>query len=206
VEYEARGLDLDDLDPDPVAQWQRWYAEAESAGVAVPTAMVVATMGLDGTPDARAVLAERVDERGITFFTNYTSPKSQQLDASAGIAAVFPWYAVHRQVRVRGRAERLTADESDVYFASRPRGSQIGAWASPQSEEIADRATLDAQVAEMEARFEGAPVPRPPFWGGWRLVPVTWELWQERPDRLHDRFRYTRNDTAATWHLTRLAP
>jgi pyridoxamine 5'-phosphate oxidase len=205
VEYEVRGLDLDDLDPDPVAQWHRWYADAESAGVAVPSAMVVATTGLDGVPDARTVLAERVDQRGVTFFTNYDSPKSLQLDASAGAAAVFPWYALHRQVRARGRAERTAADESDEYFASRPRGSQISAWASPQSEEIADRDTLDSLVGEIEARFDGVPVPRPPFWGGWRLTPVTWELWQERPNRLHDRFRYTRASDGS-WQLARLAP
>jgi pyridoxamine 5'-phosphate oxidase len=205
VEQETRALDLDDLDPDPVAQWHRWYADAESAGVAVPSSMVVATLGLDGLPDARTVLAQGVDQRGITFHTNYDSPKSRQLEVSAGAAAVFPWYTIHRQVRTRGRAERMAAAESDEYFASRPRGSQISAWASPQSEQITDRDTLETLVAEVEARFDGVPVPRPPFWGGWRLVPIMWELWQERPDRLHDRFRYSLASDS-TWELARIAP
>jgi pyridoxamine 5'-phosphate oxidase len=205
VEYETGGLDRPDLDPDPVRQWQRWCADAMAAGVSEPTAMVVATTGLDGRPDARTVLARGVDERGITFFTNYDSPKSHQLAASPDAAVVFPWHDLQRQVRARGRADRIGDDESDGYFASRPRGAQIGAWASPQSRELADRGVLEARVAEITARFDDRPVSRPPFWGGWRIVPDSWEFWQGRPDRLHDRFLYTLSD-GGTWRITRLAP
>jgi pyridoxamine 5'-phosphate oxidase len=207
VEYEneTAGLDRQDLEPDPVLQWQRWCADAVAAGVTEPTAMVVATTGLDGRPDARTVLARGVDERGITFFTNYDSPKSRQIAAAPDAAVVFPWHDLQRQVRARGRAARVDDHESDGYFASRPRGAQIGAWASPQSQEIADRGVLDARVAEITARFDDQPVSRPPFWGGWRIVPEIWEFWQGRPDRLHDRFRYTPADDG-TWRITRLAP
>lgn len=204
VQYETAGLDVGDLDGDPMAQWRRWHDEAFAAGVAEPNAMTVATTADDG-PDARIVLVRGADEHGFTFFTNYRSTKSRQLDAVPSAAATFAWLDLHRQVRVRGGVERVTDAESDEYFASRPRASQLGAWASPQSEEIADRQTLDALVAETTRRFDGGDVPRPPHWGGWRLVPTEWEFWQGRPSRLHDRLRYRATDTG-TWHVTRLAP
>jgi len=157
-------------------------------------------------PDVRIVLARGFDQLGLTFFTNYEGSKSQQLTAHPFAAAAFHWEALHRQARVRGPVVRLDDTASDEYFASRPRPSQIGAWASPQSQVVASREELDALVDEVEARFEGGPVPRPPFWGGWRIVPMMFEFWQGRPNRLHDRFRYTRADDGTSWVIERLAP
>lgn len=203
VQYETAGLDRDDLHVDPMLQWQRWYDEAESAGVTEPNAMTLSTIGVDGIPDSRVVLARGADERGFVFYTNLESVKSQQL-VSGGASAVFAWLDLHRQVRVRGSVERVSDAESDGYFASRPRGSQIGAWASPQSQPIADRAVLEQLVEETTRRFEGVEVPRPPYWGGFLLRPIAFEFWQGRPSRLHDRFRYTFAN--ATWDVERLAP
>jgi pyridoxamine 5'-phosphate oxidase len=203
VQYETAGLDLADLDPSPVAQWHRWYADAVEAGVAEPNAMVVGTMGTDGVPDARVVLARGVDEHGIVFFGNYESAKGEQLAVVAAASLVFPWIDLHRQVRVRGRIEALSAAESDDYFASRPRDSQLGAWASEQSRPLASRTDLEQRVVETSERFPGN-VPRPPFWGGWRLVPTTFEFWQGRPSRLHDRFRYSLD--SSNWRIERLNP
>jgi len=203
VQYETAGLDRDDLHVDPMTQWQRWYDEAESAGVTEPNAMTLSTIGADGIPDSRVVLARGADERGFVFYTNLESVKSQQL-VSGGASAVFAWLDLHRQVRVRGSVERVSDAESDGYFASRPRGSQIGAWASPQSQPIADRAALEQLVEETTRRFEGVEVPRPPYWGGFLLRPIAFEFWQGRPSRLHDRFRYTLAN--ATWGVERLAP
>jgi pyridoxamine 5'-phosphate oxidase len=206
VQYETVGLDVGDLDPDPIAQWHRWHDEASEGGVAEPNAMTIATVGDDGVPDARIVLVRTADQRGLSFFTNYESTKSRQLDAAPGAAAVFSWLDLHRQVRVRATVERVADSESDEYFASRPRASQLGAWASPQSVEIDDRAVLEEQVIAFDERFTDAAVPRPPHWGGWRLVPFEWEFWQGRPSRLHDRLRYRRPSPGAPWVITRLAP
>ena len=206
VQYETSGLDVADVDGDPVVQWSRWHQDAYGGGVAEPNAMTVSTIGLDGTPDSRVVLVREADRRGIVFYTNYASAKSRQLDASPVAAAVFSWLDLHRQVRLRARVERVAAEESDAYFASRPRGSQLGAWASSQSDVIADRAELEALVAQFDADFADAPVPRPAHWGGWRLVPFEWEFWQGRPNRLHDRIRYRRSAQAQKWKIDRLAP
>lgn len=204
VQYETAGLDVADLDADPAAQWERWYLDAVAGGVAEPNAMVVATIGTDGVPDARIVLARAVDSAGLVFYTNYHGAKSRQLDAAPVASAVFSWLDLHRQVRVRGRVERVAAAESDAYFSSRPRSSQLGAWASPQSEEIVDRAVLEERMIGYDEQFADDDVPRPPHWGGWRLVPFEWEFWQGRPSRLHDRLHYERR--GETWHITRLAP
>lgn len=204
VQYESAGLELGDLDPSPIAQWHRWYADAVEAGVAEPNAMVLGTIDADGDPDARVVLARGVDERGIAFFGNYESAKGEQLMANAVASLVFPWLDLHRQVRVRGRVEVLPPTESDDYFASRPRDSQLGAWASEQSRPLLGRTELEQRIVALGERFPGL-VPRPPHWGGWRLMPSVFEFWQGRPSRLHDRFRYTSNPSG-DWSITRLNP
>jgi pyridoxamine 5'-phosphate oxidase len=204
IEYETAGLDLPDVAADPIAQWWRWYDEAVAAEVTEPNAMTLATVDADGRPDARMVLVRGVDERGFAFYTNLTSAKSEQLEANPVAAVVFGWIELHRQVRARGAIERVSDGEADAYFTNRPRGSQIGAWASPQSEPLADRRALEALVAETEERFAGVDVSRPPYWGGWRLVPDVIEFWQGRPSRLHDRLQYARR--ADAWVIRRLAP
>lgn len=205
VQYETAGLDVGDVAADPIDQWLRWHDEALVAGVAEPNAMTVSTVDLHGVPDARIVLARGVDRFGFVFYTNYESVKSRQLNARPVAAATFGWLDLHRQVRVRGSVERVSEQESDEYFASRPRASQIGAWASPQSEPIGDRDELDRLVAAQHVAFETADsVPRPAFWGGWRLVPDEIEFWQGRTSRLHDRIRYQLTDDR--WHISRLAP
>lgn len=206
VQYETAGLDRDDLDADPIVQWHAWYDQAASAGVAEPNAMTVSTISQDGAPDSRVVLARAVDARGFVFYTNFDSAKSTQLLLSPTASAVFAWLDLHRQVRVRGTVQRIADKESDEYFASRPRESQIGAWASPQSQVIADRSVIEIRIAEFRSKFDGQDVPRPPYWGGWCLSPHTIEYWQGRPSRLHDRLVYVLDKNSAQWQMQRLAP
>jgi pyridoxamine 5'-phosphate oxidase len=204
VQYETAGLDLADLAATPIQQWHRWYDDAVEAGVAEPNAMTVSSNDAEGQPDARVVLAREVNDEGIVFYTNYESAKGIQLAGAPFVSAVFAWLDLHRQVRVRGEIEVVSSEESDAYFASRPRESQIGAWASAQSQVITGREELEAAVVEMTQRFMGGDVPRPPHWGGLRIVPSTVEFWQGRPSRLHDRFRYAWAGTQ--WSISRLAP
>jgi pyridoxamine 5'-phosphate oxidase len=203
-DYEAKGLRKADLLADPLAQFQRWFDEARAAGLEEPNGMTLATVDAAGQPAARTVLLKGVDRRGLTFFTNVESRKARELAANPKAALLFWWPPQARQVRFEGAIEAVGDSEADAYFATRPRGSQIGAWASAQSSVIADRAALEAAEAEIAARFADAAVPRPPFWGGYRLVPRCVEFWQGRHNRLHDRLRFTRDGDG--WRLERLAP
>jgi pyridoxamine 5'-phosphate oxidase len=203
-EYEDRGIDAGDVDPDPIAQVRLWLADAQAVGVFEANAMVLSTADPEGRPSGRFVLLKGLDERGFAFFTNFESAKARDLDQVGLAALTFGWLELHRQVRVQGSVERLSDEESDAYFASRPQGAQIGAWASPQSHVLEDRAELDRHVGEILARFREDEVPRPPFWGGYLVRPDTIELWQGRANRLHDRLRYRREDE--DWVIERLAP
>jgi pyridoxamine 5'-phosphate oxidase len=203
-EYMVGGLGESDLLDEPVAMFRRWMRDAVTAGIHEPNAMVVCTVSPDGRPAARLVLLKGFDERGFVFFTNYDSRKGAELDANPACALLFPWHDVERQVRVEGTAARLSAAENEAYFATRPRAAQIGAWASPQSQVVTDRAELDKEYEEHAVRFGEGNVPIPPFWGGYRVAPDTVEFWQGRRNRMHDRLRYRR--TAAGWTTERLAP
>lgn len=196
-------MDLDSA-ADPVEQFRRWYAEASSAGQPEPEAMSLATSTLDGRPSQRWVLLKGLDQRGFVFYTNERSRKGVELASNPFAALGFRWWVLERQVRVEGRVERVAEDEADRYFASRARGSQLGAWASEQSAVISDRGELEARVAALAERFGGVSVPRPPWWGGFLVVPEVMEFWQGRPDRLHERVRYRRAPSG--WERGLLSP
>jgi pyridoxamine 5'-phosphate oxidase len=198
------GLSEADVDPDPVVQFGRWFDDARAADLVEPSAMTLATASADGVPSARMVLLRGVDQRGFVFYTNYESRKAAELAANPRAALVFWWGALQRQVRVEGPVQPTSQEESAAYFRTRPPASRLSAWASPQSRVIPDREVLDRRVAELAARHPDGDVPLPPFWGGYRLVPEVVELWQQRPNRLHDRLRYTR--TPGGWRIERLAP
>ena len=202
--HDRRPLDVTDLDPDPIAQLRAWLADAEDAGVVLPNAMALATADADGAPSVRHVLLRHITDTGITFFTNRTSRKARELAANPRAACTLYWRELDRQVSLRGAVAELPATDSDAYFATRPRDAQLGAWASEQSRALDDRATLERRVEDARERFAGDDVPRPEHWGGYLLTPVEVECWQGRPYRLHDRFRYTRDDAA--WRLERLYP
>jgi pyridoxamine 5'-phosphate oxidase len=200
----ATPLREEGVDADPLRQFSAWFAEARGAGMRVPEAAVLATATLDGAPSARMVLVKSFGPDGFVFYTGTKSRKARELAANRQAALLFHWDILGRQVRVEGAVERVRAEESARYFATRPRGAQLGAWASPQSEAIESRAWLEARVAEAAARFEGADVALPPAWSGYRLVPDVLEFWQHREDRLHDRLRYRREGEG--WRIERLAP
>ena len=202
--FAAQGLSEPQLAGDPMTQFARWFADAVTADLYEPHAMVVSTVGGDGAPSARTVLMKSHDDDGFVFFTNFGSRKARELAANPRVTLLFPWHSLMRQVIVEGRAGRATATESDAYFATRPRASQLGAWASRQSQRIDSRAVLESRYAEVEQRFAGGDVPRPEFWGGIRVVPKRVEFWQGRASRLHDRLRYARTETG--WTVERLSP
>ena len=204
-DYAAGRLTEADLPADPIAQFERWFDDARRARVIEPNAMTLATVGADGQPSARVVLLKGVDRRGLTFFTNLASRKCRELEANGRAALVFWWGPLARQVRFEGAVQPVEQTEADAYFATRPRGSQIGAWASPQSSVLPSREVLERAVAGYDERFAGGRVPRPEFWGGLRLVPIRVEFWQGREDRLHDRLCYLRG-AAGDWRIERLAP
>ena len=204
AEYQLAGLDEADLAPDPFTMFGRWFDAARSAGVLEPNAMVLSTASADGIPSARVVLLNGVTEHGFVFFTNYDSRKGRELGANPHCSLLFGWYELQRQVRIEGAASRIPRAETEEYFASRPRDSQIGAWASAQSAVVASRRDLETAYADAEERFDGADVPAPPHWGGYLVTPERVEFWQGRRSRMHDRLQYCRE--GAGWVTERLAP
>ncbi|HEY5154057.1 MAG TPA: pyridoxamine 5'-phosphate oxidase [Acidimicrobiales bacterium] len=205
AEFEAHGLGADELAADPMDQFHHWFAEAQRVGLHEPEAMVVSTVAQSGVPSSRFVLLRDAEAGAFTFFTNYGSQKSRELAENPSVAICFPWNVISRQIRVVGTAERASDEASDAYFATRPRLSQIGAWASTQSAELSGRDELERSLAEVEARFGDGDIPRPANWGGFRVLPHEFEFWQARPYRLHDRFRYRRADGGG-WAAARLWP
>jgi pyridoxamine 5'-phosphate oxidase len=197
-------LPKSDVDLDPLRQFRRWFTEAEEAGLKAPQAMALATSTVEGKPSVRMVLLKGADEGGFVFFTGYVSRKAGELDANPHAALLFYWDELGRQVRIEGRVERVAGQESDAYFATRPREAQLAAAASRQSAVIRDRAAIDERVAELAREHAGSDVRRPDHWGGYRVVPETYEFWQHRDDRLHDRLRYRRDNGG--WMIERLSP
>lgn len=203
-DFESEGLDQNDLDADPIRQFESWFQAARDAGILEPNAMSLATTGADQQPDLRTVLLKYFDHKGFVFYTNYGSRKAHELGENPRAALLFPWLGLNRQVIIQGRAEKVGTGESLRYFASRPRGSQIGAWVSEQSRVINSRGLLEQKVAEIRRRFGEGDIPLPDFWGGYRVIPERIEFWQGRPSRLHDRFEYVRE--ADSWLIQRLQP
>lgn len=203
-DYTLKSLDVSDVSIDPLRQFKSWFEEAIDAEALEVNAMCLSTLGLDGFPNARIVLLKELDH-GFVFFTNYESEKGKELDAHPMASLTFFWPEIERQVRIRGEISRVSEKESDDYFFSRPLGSQIGAWTSPQSQEITSRENLENRLKEVEAKFQSNPIHRPPHWGGYRLIPNRIEFWQGRPSRLHDRICYEKQ-ISGEWKISRLAP
>jgi len=203
-EYQSHPFDVVDVDPDPYRQFALWFAEVDEADGLEANAAVLATAGADGRPSARHVLVKGVDRSGFVFYTNYRSRKAAQMETNPHASLVFAWAPLNRQVIVEGRVSRINPEDSDAYFATRPRTSQLGAWASPQSQPVASRAVLDEAFADLETRYAGMTVPRPAHWGGYRVDPDRIEFWQGRANRMHDRLSYGR--AGGGWRIERLAP
>lgn len=201
----AEGLERSSLHSDPIKQFESWYTETCATDIPEPTSMILATVDEQGQPWQRTVLLKTFDEKGFVFFTNYSSRKAQHIATNNKVSLLFPWHPLGRQVKVTGTAKKIPTAESLKYFLSRPRGSQIGAWASHQSKVVKNRALLDAMFDEMKHKFVDGEIPLPSFWGGYRIEPKTLEFWQARDSRLHDRFIYSKND-ANDWFNERLAP
>lgn len=204
-EYTQQSLDHSEVLPDPVAQFEQWFGAAQKAQVPEPNAMNLATVSADGRPTARIVLLKGIEEESFLFYTNYESRKGQDLQHMPYVALTFFWPELERQVRIEGEATKISEERSTTYFQSRPRGSQLGAWVSPQSQIIEDRSVLNQRQQELSERFDEEKIPRPHYWGGYAVQPHTIEFWQGRPSRLHDRLRY-RRQADDTWVIERLAP
>ena len=203
--FMARGLERSELKLDPILQFEAWYADACSSNIHEPGAMSMATVDISGQPSQRTVLLKLFDQQGFVLFTNYDSRKAQQIAHNNKVSLLFPWQSLGRQVMIAGQVEKISTAESLTYFVTRPRSSQLGAWASGQSEMISSRSILDTMVESMKKKYENKEVPLPPFWGGYRVIPETIEFWQERASRLHDRFLFERNEDGQ-WASERLAP
>jgi pyridoxamine 5'-phosphate oxidase len=203
-EYTRAGLAESDVAADPIEQFRRWFDAALDAGLHEPNAMTVATATRDGRPSARVVLLKGFDSRGFVFYTNYEGRKGRELEENPRAALLFYWGELERQVRIEGTVSRVSEEESDAYYASRPRGSRLGAWASEQSRTVEGREALEDRIGDLEAEYEGGEVPRPPFWGGYRVWPEVVEFWQGRENRLHDRIVYRRQ--GGGWEIERLQP
>lgn len=204
-QFMQKGLQRDDLQTDPYLQFEQWFNVAIQTDLPEPNAMCLATVDNDGQPWQRMVLLKTFDHKGFVFFTNYESRKAHQINQNNKVSILFPWQAMARQVKITGIADKVSMAESLSYFLTRPRGSQLGAWASPQSKVITSRAMLEIKLNEIKEKFSHGEVPLPDFWGGYRINPVTFEFWQARESRLHDRFIYQRNESQA-WTIERLAP
>ncbi len=205
-EYTKDGLIREQLNPDPVKQFETWFQQACNADIPEPTAMSLATASVTAAPSQRMVLLKYFDHEGFVFFTNYESNKAQQIEENSQVSLLFFWAALERQIRILGKASKISTAESLKYFISRPRGSQIGAWSSPQSSVISSRTILEMKFNEMKQKFENKEIPLPSAWGGYRVVPHHFEFWQGRPNRLHDRFSYSILENQSAWEIQRLAP
>lgn len=204
-EYSQKGLNEKEAEPNPFQQFQIWFDQALSAQLLEPNAMTLATVTAEGKPSARVVLLKHFDEQGFVFYSNYHSRKGQELGQNPWAALVFWWASLERQVRIEGWVEQVSEQESDAYFYSRPWGSRLGAWASEQSQVVSDRQVLEQRLVELEQQYQDKEIPRPPHWGGYRLVPIAIEFWQGRPNRLHDRLSYHRLEDG-NWQIERLSP
>lgn len=204
-EYSQASLDIDSVDQNPLNQFRKWFDEAREAEVLEPNAFVLSTVDTEGQPFQRTVLMKALDDQGLVFYTNYKSRKARQIAENSRVSVLFPWYALERQVMITGRAEKVSTAESMAYFASRPFGSRLGAWVSQQSKVISSRSILEMKLAEMKQKFKDGKVPLPDFWGGYRIVADSFEFWQGRQNRLHDRLLFS-NESEDGWQIERMAP